>query len=396
MNTASVCEKKVALDSCPESYQSKKQITIDDCCGESCIFFVTIGEQLDAAAVAAVTGHAKHTFYLVNQRTGQVYHPFLQESYVATATETDPVLTMIVLDSSVAKAIEAILLHTRYLSGMMSHQLNLIIGNLQNDFHVAMTVVTKLDAMSLGLFSEEVRNNRDVVMAAVIRNGWALKHASPAMQNNPDVVRAAVTNDGDALKHASPAMQENRRVVLVAVSQNGFALQWAGRDMQKDLDVVVAAVAQNGFVLDNVIPSLQVNLRVVVAAVGQNGEVLDFVTPSLQDNPEVVLTAVTRDGWALQYASYRLQKKRPVVRAAVRQKGTALQFASPRMRANRKIVRAAVRQDGWALQYASHRLQKNREMVMAVRNTPLSPEPTILFSLHHRMATALLHGRRHV
>ena len=59
--------------------------------------------------------------------------------------------------------------------------------------------------------------DRDVVLAAVQRYGWYLKHASAEMQADREVVLAAVTKDGYALQYASAELQADQEVVLAAM-----------------------------------------------------------------------------------------------------------------------------------------------------------------------------------
>ena len=61
--------------------------------------------------------------------------------------------------------------------------------------------------------SAELREDREVVLAAVGQNGNALKHASAELQGDQEFVLAAVVQNGTALKHASAELQGDREVV---------------------------------------------------------------------------------------------------------------------------------------------------------------------------------------
>ena len=64
-------------------------------------------------------------------------------------------------------------------------------------------------------------------MTTVSRHGWALQDASEELRADKEVVMAAVKQDGDALKFASDELRANREVVLAAVEQNRLALKFA-------------------------------------------------------------------------------------------------------------------------------------------------------------------------
>jgi hypothetical protein len=48
------------------------------------------------------------------------------------------------------------------------------------------------------------------------------------------------------LQYASDDLKADKEVVLAAVTQNGNALQYASEDLKADKEVVLAAVTQNG------------------------------------------------------------------------------------------------------------------------------------------------------
>ena len=55
-------------------------------------------------------------------------------------------------------------------------------------------------------------------------------------------VLAAVKKDGLALRRASPELRADREIVLAAVAQNGWALEYASTELQADHEIVLAAV----------------------------------------------------------------------------------------------------------------------------------------------------------
>ena len=70
---------------------------------------------------------------------------------------------------------------------------------------------------ALEFASDELRADREVVLAAVSQHGFALQYASDALRDDAEVVLAAVKMDGVALKFASDELRGDREVVLGAV-----------------------------------------------------------------------------------------------------------------------------------------------------------------------------------
>jgi hypothetical protein len=127
-------------------------------------------------------------------------------------------------------------------------------------------------------------SNKEVVLAAVAKNGLDLRLASEELQANKEVVLAAVRQDSYALQYASEKLKANKEVVLAAVRQDGWALQYASEKLKANPEVVLAAVRQNGWALGFASDSLRANKDFILAAVPENGLALGFASESLKDD----------------------------------------------------------------------------------------------------------------
>jgi hypothetical protein len=133
--------------------------------------------------------------------------------------------------------------------------------------------------------------NKEEVLAAVSRNGYALRDAPPALQADKEVVLAAVLQRPGALLYASPGLQADKEVVLAAVSQQGNTLMSASPALKADKEVVLTAVSNNGSALQDASPALKADPEVVLAAISQNLRALRFTDPALRGNPEFLWRA---------------------------------------------------------------------------------------------------------
>ena len=98
-----------------------------------------------------------------------------------------------------------------------------------------------------GLFLEKAvnfRNDREIVLAAVNNNGYALIHASQELRNDREIVLAAI-NNGCSLYLVSEELKRDREIVMAAVTQNGYDLKHASLELQYDREIVLAAIKQN-------------------------------------------------------------------------------------------------------------------------------------------------------
>ena len=197
--------------------------------------------------------------------------------------------------------------------------------------------------------SEELRGERETMLAVVGQNGLALKYASAALRGDREIVLVAVQNNGKALQYASEELRRDREIVLGAVGQTGLALKFASEVLKADKEIVLVAVQNLGWALQFA-STLSADREIVLAAVGQDGWALKFASEVLKADKEIVLAAVKNLGWALECASEDLKADREIVLAAVGQHGEALQFASAALRGDREIVLAAVQKNGEALE----------------------------------------------
>ena len=152
----------------------------------------------------------------------------------------------------------------------------------------------------------ELLADPNVMMVAALKDAEALYYASDELRQNSDIVMAAIgQNAYDGLRFSQ--MHDNSDIVMSAVEQNGLALEHASERVQGMPEVVMAAVQQNGTALEHASVWLRGEQGVVIAAVQQNGTALEHASERLQDDRGVVIAAVAHDGKALEYASKRLQ-----------------------------------------------------------------------------------------
>ena len=65
---------------------------------------------------------------------------------------------------------------------------------------------------------------------AVSKTGQALQYVSRSLRNDKKIVLAAVLNDGTALEYASSTMRNEEDVILTAVKQDRNAARYLGRE----------------------------------------------------------------------------------------------------------------------------------------------------------------------
>jgi hypothetical protein len=96
---------------------------------------------------------------------------------------------------------------------------------------------------------DELRSNKEFALRAMCRckSPRTILHRFDyhAIRDDEDVVLAAVARHGDELLHASERLRHCRTFVLSAVLVNGLCIQWAAFELRQDYEIALAAVRQN-------------------------------------------------------------------------------------------------------------------------------------------------------
>ena len=222
-----------------------------------------------------------------------------------------------------------------------------------DDEHI-MTTAVQCDGSLFQFASPRLRDKRDFVLAAISENyckcdtrsmckcfyDITLKHVSSRLRNDKEVVIAALERKSDSIKFVSVRLRDDRDVMLTAVMVAGDSFEFASPRLRDDKVIAMLAVSRDGFQLE-------------------------YASLYLRDDKDVVMLAVEECGLSFLFASNRLKDDCDVARLAVKIWTHVLRYASPRVRDNKEVVLVAVEAGSGALQFASTRLQRDSDVVLA-------------------------------
>lgn len=78
-----------------------------------------------------------------------------------------------------------------------------------------------------------LKNDREIVLKAIQKDGLLIRFASKKLKNDKEIVLEAVKQNGLALKFVSRKLRNNKDIVLDAIEQNGSALKFASKKLRK-------------------------------------------------------------------------------------------------------------------------------------------------------------------
>jgi hypothetical protein len=209
------------------------------------------------------------------------------------------------------------------------------------------------------------------MLQKVKNDGLVLKHASEELRNNKTIVLTAIEQNGLALEFASEELRKDKEVVLKAIENNGLALEFASKELRKDYDIVLKAVKNDGLALKNADSTLQNNYNIVLSAIKQNAQALIYSGKIMQGNTLIIAEAIQHDISLLQYAYSSIKADKTFILNTVEKNGLALEFASEKLRNDKDVVLKAISNNPDSFNFASDTLKKNIDILLLYYNHPL-------------------------
>ena len=158
-----------------------------------------------------------------------------------------------------------------------------------------------LNETFLKLASKKILNNKDfaktIVSNCVKHNGSILKYFSEEIRNNKGIVLIAVANNGNELKDASDKLKKDREVVLTATNTGksmGFfsneSIKYADKSFLSDFEIARVAVSSSGQSLQYFAAEIRQDKEIVRIAVNNSPGVLEFADKSLLSDKDFILS----------------------------------------------------------------------------------------------------------
>ena len=145
----------------------------------------------------------------------------------------------------------------------------------KDDKEIVLNVVSR-EGGQLNKVSEKYKNDEDVALVAIYNNTSSMYYASDKLKNNKEFALKIVSYDGCTLQYFSTDIKNNKEIVLVAVDQNGILLQYASDILKNDKEVVLVAIDNNGCAFTSASNELKNDRDFILSAIKQNGNVYKY------------------------------------------------------------------------------------------------------------------------
>lgn len=143
---------------------------------------------------------------------------------------------------------------------------------------------------------KSIRDDKSAVMFYISDRGCLLEHVSDRLKNDPDIVMAAVENNPMSLRFASDAMRNNLEIAKMAVSE-------PFHDIIRDDGVWKI---DGRYPIEFVPETFRDDREFMRTAISVYGDNFKFASERLKDDFSFVIFAVEKDDDLLEHASKRI------------------------------------------------------------------------------------------
>ncbi|WOG30415.1 DUF4116 domain-containing protein [Endozoicomonas sp. 8E] len=208
-------------------------------------------------------------------------------------------------------------------------------------------------------------DHKEKVRNVVVKEG--LTYASQQVRNDKSLVLATLARHPDNLKYASEELKSDEVVVMAAVTKKGSSLQYASQKLQDNYEIVMAAVNRHSSYLKLASPRLRDNYEIVMFAVSQDGICLEYASPRLRDNEEIVRAAVADFSGPMSYASERIRSDKKIIKNLIAVNINILQNVRKTLLNDREYMLDLIEQNSSAFNYASGELKQYKAFIEAAK-----------------------------
>ena len=166
------------------------------------------------------------------------------------------------------------------------------------------------------LLSKEFYKDKEIVLACVSKNGWAIEDFDPAFCSDIDVVLAAGKQNSLSLKHASKKLLSDPKSLTLLATQIPSVLEFAPEELLDDKNFALSLINQDGYVYRYFSEYIRADPEVFACALKAGALVLEYAPESFKNNKELVIDIVRNNASELEYASDQLRSDAEVIAAA--------------------------------------------------------------------------------
>jgi hypothetical protein len=134
--------------------------------------------------------------------------------------------------------------------------------------------------------TENARDNKEIMLAAIDENGSAFKYGSERMRSDKELLNLALERYSYdfPLEYASESLKNDKEIILKAINKNSENIAFASLEIRNDPEVVMKAIKSNGSNFKYISDELKNNKDFILSALLENTNIYSYIPESQKEN----------------------------------------------------------------------------------------------------------------
>lgn len=182
-----------------------------------------------------------------------------------------------------------------------------LLNNLVNNKELMLNIINQ-DSETIFYVSERLKNDKDIALLAVKKDGNNLKYLTN-LKDNYEIVLEAVKQSGEALVYASKRLKNNRVIALTAINNNCNSYKFLSKQLSNDRILASLCIKENGLLIQYLPTKLSKNKELNLLAVEENYLAMSLINTSLINDKCIALKALKNNEHAWYYIGEELKEE---------------------------------------------------------------------------------------
>jgi hypothetical protein len=245
----------------------------------------------------------------------------------------------------------------------------------------------KINPNILELFSDDFRQRREFILAALQRDGYRFKFLPDELKKDAAFFVAALKDDYYIFQAIPESCKFDKKLIIGAVERNGNRFKFLPDELKNDNAFLVAVLKDNGDLFKDIPESLKFDEDLIVVAIKRNFSALKFLPKELKNSKEFGLRLfrvvmkfehdLTKSKLANRYLvdalHWGLEVDKTIALEVMSCSGDAFYYLPSELKNDIDIALSAVKENGLVLAWMSDELRRNPIIIAAaLEQNPLA------------------------